>query len=52
MKIYKEDLIKRQHKIAKKVEFNVGNSVMVKLHTPLASNKKLSPNFTGPYKIV
>ncbi len=52
MKVYKEDLIKRQHKITKKVDFNVGNLVMVKLHTPVASSNTLSPKFTGPYKIV
>ncbi len=52
MKIYKEDLIKRRHKIAKKVDFNVDNLVMVRLHTPVASSNKLSPNFTSPYKIV
>lgn len=40
--------MKRQHKIAKKVDFNVGNLVMVRLRTRVASSNKLSPKFTGP----
>ncbi len=52
MKVYKENVIKRQHKIAKTVDFIVGNLFTVRLHTPVVSNNKLSPKFIGPYKIV
>ncbi len=46
MKVYKEDLTKRQRKIARKVEFNVGDLVMARLHIPVVSSNKLSPKFT------
>ncbi len=52
MKTYKEVLVKQQHKVSKKVDFNVGNLAMVKLHVPMASSNKLSPKFTGPHRIV
>ncbi len=51
IKVYKGDLMKRQYKISKKVDFSVGRLDMVGLHTPVASSNKLSPKFTGPYKI-
>jgi len=52
MKEYSLELQKQQHKIAHKVRFQSGDLVMAKLHVPVANSNKLSPRFTGPYKII
>ncbi len=37
--------------MARKVNIFPGDIVMAKLHVPIANSNKLSPRFTGPYKI-
>ncbi len=51
MKTYREEQ-KTQHKIAREIKIDVGHLVMAKLHVPVASSNKLSPRFTGPYRVV
>ncbi len=38
--------------MARKVNIFPGDIVMAKLHVPIANSNKLSPRFTGPYKII
>ncbi len=52
MKTYREELKTQQHKIAREIKIDVGHLVMAKLHVPVAISKKLSPRFTGPYRVV
>ena len=52
MKSYSEEMKQQQHKIAKPVKIQVGNLVMAKIHVPIGTSNKLSPKFTGPYKVI
>lgn len=52
MKTYSEEMKQQQHKTAKPVKINVGNLVMAKIHVPIGTSNKLSPKFTGPYKVI
>ncbi len=42
----------QQHKVTRKINIFPGDIVMAKLHVPIANSNKLSPKFTGPYKII
>ncbi len=50
MKTYSQELTKQHHKRAKEIKIQIGDIVMVKLHTPISNSNKLSPKFKGPYK--
>ncbi len=52
MKTYREELKTQQHEIAREIKIDAGHLVMAKLHVPVASSNKLSPRFTGPYRVV
>ena len=52
MKVYREELQKQQHKQSREVKIKIGDVVMAKLHVPVADSNKLSPRFTGPYKVI
>ncbi len=52
MKTYSESLKTQKHKKAKTFNVDIGDLVMTKIHVPLAGSSKLSPKFTGPYKII
>ncbi len=52
MKEYSSEVCKQQHKMAQKVNVFPDDIVMAKLHVPIANSNKLSPRFTGPYKII
>ncbi len=52
MKQFSQDLTKQQNKSARDIKLQAGDIIMVKLHTSLGNNNKLSPKFKGPYIIV
>ncbi len=52
MNKYSEQMREQQHKIAKVVNLKPGDIVMSKLHVPIANSNKLSPKYTGPYKVI
>ena len=49
---YSSGVCKQQHKRARNANVNPGDIVMAKLHTPVGNSNKLSPKFTGPYKVI
>ncbi len=52
MKTYSEEVKQQQHKHAKLITLKVGNLVMARIHVPLGNSNKLSPKYTGPYRIM
>ena len=52
MKEYSGQVRKQQHKLAKNSNVEIGDIVMAKIHVPIANSNKLSPRFTGPFKII
>ncbi len=51
MKGYSSEVCKQQHKTGRKVNVFPSDIVMAKLHVTIANSNKLTPSFTGPYKI-
>ena len=52
LKKYSEHMRDQQHKRAKTTNIDVNDNVMVRLHTPIAESNKLSPKFSGPYRVI
>lgn len=52
MKKYSEQMQEQQHKKAQQITLKEGDIVMAKLHVPVANSNKLSPKYTGPYKVL
>ncbi len=51
MKTYSQGLKQEQHKAARPVKIYIGNLVMAKINVPVGTSNKLSPKFTGPFKV-
>ena len=52
MSKYSEQMREQQHKTAQQIKLKEGDIVMAKLHVPVANSNKLSPKYTGPYKVL
>ena len=52
MENYNKRIREEQYKKAKEINLKKGDHVMAKLHVPIGEANKLSPKYTGPYKIV
>ncbi len=52
MKKYSDQIREQQHKNAQQIKLKEGDIVMAKLHIPIANSNKLSPKYTGPYKVL
>ena len=52
MKKCSQEIKQQQHKTTKPININIEHFVMAKNPFPVRNNTKLSPRFTGPYKII